>query len=171
MTASILQPFVGLYTDRRPQPFSLAMPAWVITLVGLVLLAHAGSFAAILFAAAVVGMGSSIFHPEASRVARLASGGRHGFAQSLFQVGGNTGSALGPLLAALIVVPRGQRHIAWFCLLALVGIAVLSVVGRWYAARVPDRAAAHRPDAAGSCRRRDACPRAPSSVPSACSWH
>ena len=144
LTASLLQPFVGLYTDRRPQPFSLAAGMGV-TLVGLVLLARAGSFPAVLCAAAVVGTGSSIFHPEASRVARLASGGRHGFAQSLFQVGGNTGSALGPLLAALIVVPRGQGHIAWFCLLALAGIGVLSVVGRWYAARVPDRAAASRP--------------------------
>ena len=147
LTASLLQPFVGLYTDRRPQPFSLAAGMGV-TLVGLVLLAHAGSFPAILFAAAVVGTGSSIFHPEASRVARLASGGRHGFAQSLFQVGGNTGSALGPLLAALIVVPRGQGHVAWFCLLALAGIGVLSVVGRWYAGRVADRAAAPRPAAA-----------------------
>lgn len=143
MTASLLQPVVGLYTDRRPRPFSLAA-GMASTLCGLVLLSAAGSFPAILAAAALVGVGSSVFHPEASRVARLASGGRHGLAQSLFQVGGNAGSALGPLLAALVVVPRGQRSIAWFSIVALAGMGVLFAVGRWYrehlaAARVRTR--------------------------------
>src|ERR1700759_1562800 len=128
MIASILQPFVGLYTDRRPQPFALAV-GMAFTLVGLVLLAFAGNFVAVLCAVAFVGMGSSVFHPEASRVAHLSSGGQHGFAQSLFQVGGNAGSSLGPLLAAAIVVYRGQRSVIWFGLLALVGIVVLSRIG------------------------------------------
>ena len=140
MTASVLQPFVGLYTDRRPLPYSLALGMGV-TFCGLVLLAKAGSFAMIVLAASIVGMGSAVFHPEASRVARLASGGRYGLAQSVFQVGGNAGSALGPLLAAIIVMPRGQAHIAWFCLLALTGAGVLAGVGRWYAARLRQRAA------------------------------
>jgi FSR family fosmidomycin resistance protein-like MFS transporter len=131
MTASILQPFVGLFTDKRPQPFSLAV-GMGFTLVGLVLLAFAGSLPLVLVAVAFVGIGSSVFHPEASRVAHLSSGGRHGFAQSIFQVGGNAGSSLGPLLAALIVVARGQRSVIWFSLLALAGIVVLSGVGRWY---------------------------------------
>ena len=131
LTASILQPFVGLYTDRRPLPFSLAAGMGV-TLVGLALLSRAASFPAVLVAAGLVGAGSAVFHPEASRVARMASGGKHGLAQSVFQVGGNAGSALGPLLAAAIVVPRGQAHIAWFCLAALLGIVVLAGVGRWY---------------------------------------
>ncbi len=131
LTASILQPFIGLYTDRRPLPFSLA-GGMGVTLVGLALLARAASFPAVLVAAGLVGAGSAVFHPEASRVARMASGGKHGLAQSVFQVGGNAGSALGPLLAAVIVVPRGQAHIAWFCLLALLGIVVLAGVGRWY---------------------------------------
>ena len=148
MTASILQPFVGLYTDRRPLPYSLALGMGV-TCGGLLLLAWAGSFAMVVIAAAIVGMGSAVFHPEASRVARMASGGRHGLAQSVFQVGGNAGSALGPLLAALIVIPRGQSHIAWFCLLALTGAAVLAGVGRWYAARLHGDAAAAGPLAPG----------------------
>jgi FSR family fosmidomycin resistance protein-like MFS transporter len=131
MTASILQPCVGFYTDRRPTPFSLPW-GMGLTLGGLVLLSRAGSFPAIVLAAALVGVGSSIFHPESSRVAYLASGGRHGFAQSLFQVGGNAGSSLGPLLAALVVVPRGQSSLLWFSLPALLGIAVLSGVGNWY---------------------------------------
>ncbi|MGI8955836.1 MAG: MFS transporter [Chthoniobacterales bacterium] len=131
-TASILQPFVGLYTDRRPKPYSLAF-GMGFTLGGLVLLSHATHYAMVVGAAALVGMGSSIFHPESSRVAHLASGGRHGFAQSIFQVGGNAGSSLGPLLAALIVVPHGQGSVLWFALVALLGIGVLSVVGRWYA--------------------------------------
>jgi len=131
MTASILQPCVGLYTDRWPKPFSLAW-GMGLTLGGLVLLSRAGSFHMIVLAAALVGMGSSIFHPESSRVAYLASGGRHGFAQSLFQVGGNAGSSLGPLLAALVVVPRGQASVIWFSIPALLGIGVLSGVGNWY---------------------------------------
>ncbi|MHA3773422.1 MFS transporter [Verrucomicrobiota bacterium sgz303538] len=131
LTASIFQPFVGFYADRRPMPYSLAA-GMGLTLVGLVLLSHAATFPAVIVAAALVGMGSAIFHPEASRLARMASGGRHGFAQSLFQVGGNAGSSLGPLLAALIVVPRGQSHILWFSVAALLGIIVLSAVGNWY---------------------------------------
>lgn len=131
MTASILQPFVGLYTDRRPQPFSLAL-AMTSTLLGLILLSLATSLGLVLLAVAFVGLGSSIFHPEASRVAHLSSGGQHGFAQSLFQVGGNVGSSLGPLLAAAIIVTRGQGSIMWFSLLALLGIIVLIGVGRWY---------------------------------------
>ncbi len=131
LTASLLQPFVGLYTDRRPYPYSL--PAGMtFTLVGLILLAFAPNFGMLLFAGALVGMGSSVFHPESSRVARLASGGKHGLAQSVFQVGGNTGSALGPLLAAFIVLPRGQHSIAWFSSAALLGIFVLTNVGNWY---------------------------------------
>jgi FSR family fosmidomycin resistance protein-like MFS transporter len=131
MTASILQPFVGFFTDRYPQPFSLAL-GMTSTLVGLLLLAVAPSFGMVLVAVMLIGFGSSIFHPEASRVAHLSSGGRHGFAQSLFQVGGNAGSSFGPLLAAAIIVSRGQRSIGWFSLLALVGIATLVGVGRWY---------------------------------------
>jgi MFS transporter, FSR family, fosmidomycin resistance protein len=131
LTASILQPFVGLYTDRRPQPFSLAI-GMGFTLAGLALLSLAGNLGLVLLAVGLVGIGSSVFHPEASRVAHLSSGGRHGFAQSIFQVGGNAGSSLGPLLAAAIVVARGQKSIMWFTLLALVGIVVLSAVGRWY---------------------------------------
>ncbi|HEY2124188.1 MAG TPA: MFS transporter [Chthoniobacterales bacterium] len=131
MTASILQPFVGLYTDRRPQPFSLAL-GMTSTLLGLILLSLATSLGLVLLAVAFVGLGSSIFHPEASRVAHLSSGGQHGFAQSLFQVGGNAGSSLGPLLAAAIIVTRGQGSIMWFSLLALIGIVVLIGVGRWY---------------------------------------
>ena len=131
-TASLLQPFIGYHTDRHPKPYSLAFGMGV-SLVGLVLLSSAASFPMIILAAALVGAGSAIFHPEASRVARLASGGRHGFAQSVFQVGGNLGSSFGPLLAALIIVPRGQRAILWFTLLAFAGILVLSWVGGWYA--------------------------------------
>ncbi len=137
MTASILQPFVGLFTDRRPQPFSLAC-GMGLTLGGLILLSQASRFGMVVAAAALVGVGSSIFHPESSRVAHLASGGRHGFAQSVFQVGGNAGSSLGPLLAALIVVPRGQGSVLWFGLLALLGIGVLSAVGHWYRQHLAD---------------------------------
>ncbi len=132
LTASLFQPLVGLYTDRRPLPFALAS-GMGFTLVGLLLLANAGSFGTLLFAAAVVGIGSSIFHPESSRLARLASGGRHGFAQSIFQVGGNTGSAIGPLAAAFIVLPNGQKSVAWFALAALIGIVLLTRVGMWHA--------------------------------------
>src|SRR5687768_16290747 len=129
LTASLLQPFVGAFTDKHPQPFSLAL-GMASTLVGLVLLSLATNLALVLVAVAFVGLGSSVFHPEASRVAHLSSGGRFGFAQSVFQVGGNAGSSLGPLLAAAIVVYRGQ--IIWFSLLALVGIIVLSRIGAWY---------------------------------------
>ncbi len=131
LTASMLQPVVGMVTDRRPMPYSLPV-AMGFTLVGLLLLSVAASFGAILTAAALVGVGSSVFHPEASRVARLASGGRHGLAQSLFQVGGSTGSAIGPLLAAFIVVPHGQGSIAWFSGVALLAILLLTNVGVWY---------------------------------------
>ncbi|MDK6075535.1 MFS transporter [Massilia varians] len=131
-TASLLQPWIGLYTDRRPIPFLL--PAGMcVTLGGVALLATAGSFAMLLLAAGLIGIGSSTFHPEASRVARLASGGRFGFAQSLFQVGGNLGSAFGPLLAAAIIVGQGQGRIAWLMLLVLLAVAVLVGVSRWYA--------------------------------------
>ena len=143
LTASVLQPFVGLYTDRRPQPFSLAI-GMGFTLVGLVVLSLAGNLTLVLIAVGFVGMGSSVFHPEASRVAYLSSGGRTGFAQSLFQVGGNAGSSLGPLLAAVIVVARGQSAIMWFSLLALLGIVVLSGVGRWYRAHLSGRVSSHR---------------------------
>jgi len=131
LTASLLQPFVGLYTDQRPKPYSLAI-GMGFTLIGLLLLSKANNFAMILCSAALVGMGSSIFHPEASRLARMASGGRHGFAQSFFQVGGNAGSSLGPLLAALIIVPGGQPSVAWFSPAAILAIGVLWKVGVWY---------------------------------------
>ncbi len=132
LTASILQPLVGSYTDRRPLPYSLAA-GMGSTLIGLLLLSRADSFLAILGSAALVGVGSSIFHPESSRVARMASGGRYGFAQAVFQVGGNTGSSLGPLLAAFVVVPLGQHSVAYISLMALIGMVVLFNVGRWYA--------------------------------------
>ena len=131
MTASMLQPVVGMVTDRHPQPFSLPV-AMCCSLVGLLMLANATSYPMILFAAALVGVGSSVFHPESSRVARMASGGRYGFAQSLFQVGGSTGSAIGPLLAAFIVVPRGQSSIAWFSAAALLAMVLLANVSLWY---------------------------------------
>jgi len=134
LTASLLQPTIGVYTDRRPQPYSLAVGMGA-TLIGLVLLSLARNYAMVVFAASMVGIGSAVFHPEASRVARMASGGRYGFAQSLFQVGGNIGGAIGPLLAALIVLPRGQGAIAWFSLSALLAMIVLTRVGMWYAAR------------------------------------
>jgi len=133
ITASLLQPVIGLYTDKRPKPYSLPI-GMGFTLVGLLLLSVAPSYPILLIAAAFVGTGSSVVHPESSRVARMASGGRHGFAQSLFQVGGNLGSALGPLLAALIVIPRGQYAISWFSVAALIAMGVLFAVGRWYRA-------------------------------------
>src|SRR5690348_951081 len=132
LTASMLQPVVGLVTDRRPQPYSLPI-AMCCSLLGLLLLSVAGSYPLILLAAALVGIGSSVFHPESSRVARMASGGRYGFAQSLFQLGGSTGSSIGPLLAAFIVVPRGQGSIAWFSGAALLAILILTNVSFWYA--------------------------------------
>ncbi|AWO01128.1 MFS transporter [Chitinophaga alhagiae] len=131
LSASILQPLVGLYTDKRPQPYSLAI-GMGFTLLGLVCLALSHSFAMVLLSVALVGVGSAIFHPEASRLAYMASGGKHGMAQSLFQVGGNTGSSLGPLLAAAIIVPFGQLHIAWFSLMALLAIVVMLRISRWY---------------------------------------
>ena len=130
MTASILQPVVGLYLDRKPRPFSLAV-GMGFTLVGLVMLAVAARFATLLLAAGFVGLGSSIFHPESSRVARLASGGRHGLAQSLFQTGGNTGSAIGPLAAAFVILRHGRGSIAWFSVVALGAIALLWRIGVW----------------------------------------
>jgi FSR family fosmidomycin resistance protein-like MFS transporter len=135
VTASLLQPVVGMITDKRPQPFSLAI-GMGFTMVGLVMLSQAGSFPMLLLAAGMIGIGSSIFHPESSRVARLSSGGRHGLAQSVFQVGGNFGTAIGPVLAAFIVVPHGQGSIVWFSAIALVGMVVLSLVGRWYQNRM-----------------------------------
>ncbi|WP_429256682.1 MFS transporter [Paraburkholderia sp. GAS334] len=131
ITASLLQPLVGIYTDRHPKPYSLPV-GMGFTLSGLLLMSVAPNFGVLLVAAALVGCGSSVFHPESSRVARMASGGKHGMAQSLFQVGGNAGSSLGPLLAALIVIPHGQRSIAWFSVAALVAIVVLTQIGRWY---------------------------------------
>ena len=140
LTASMLQPVVGLVTDRRPQPYSLPI-GMGSSLIGLLLLSVAHSYVAILCAAALVGLGSSVFHPESSRVARMASGGRHGFAQSLFQVGGSTGSAIGPLLAAFIVVPRGQGSVAWFSAAALLAIFMLANVSLWYSRHMKPRAA------------------------------
>jgi len=138
VTASLLQPLVGLYTDKRPLPYSLAL-GMGSTLVGLIVLANAGTYSLLLIGAALIGLGSSIFHPESSRVARIASGGRYGLAQSLFQVGGNFGSAIGPLLAAFVVVPRGQQSIQWFSAVALLGMVVLWQVGIWYAGHLPGR--------------------------------
>lgn len=133
VTASLLQPFVGMVTDRWPMPYSLPA-AMACTFGGLILLGNAHNFAVLLVAACLIGLGSAIFHPEASRVARLASGGRHGLAQSLFQVGGNMGSALGPLLAAFVVLPFGQSSVAWLSVIAMLGMLVLSWVGSWYTA-------------------------------------
>ncbi|RBL93838.1 MFS transporter [Chitinophaga flava] len=131
MSASILQPLVGMYTDKRPQPFSLAI-GMAFTLIGLVSLSFAHSLPMVLVSVALIGIGSSVFHPEASRMARMASGGKHGMAQSLFQLGGNAGSSLGPLLAAMIIVPLGQFHIIWFSLVALLAIGVMIYLGKWY---------------------------------------
>lgn len=133
-TASVLQPAVGLYTDRRPRPYSLSA-GMALTLSGLIFLAFAPSYGVLLAAAALVGMGSSIFHPESSRVARMASGGRYGLAQSIFQVGGNAGNAAGPLLAAWIVIPKGRESVAWFSLAVLLAMFVLYKVGSWYQSR------------------------------------
>lgn len=133
VTASLLQPAIGMYADKRPLPYSLAA-GMASTLCGLIVLGFAHDYWLLLLGAALVGLGSAVFHPESSRVARLASGGRHGFAQSLFQVGGNFGSAAGPLLAAFIVLPRGQESVAWFGVIAVLGIYILWRVGNWYAA-------------------------------------
>lgn len=134
LASSLLQPVVGYWTDKYPMPWSLPV-GMCFTLSGLVLLAMAGSFGGVLLAAALVGTGSSVFHPESSRVARMASGGRHGLAQSIFQVGGNFGSSLGPLLAAVIIAPYGKGNVAWFVLAALLAIVVLAQISRWYAAQ------------------------------------
>lgn len=142
VTASLLQPLIGLYTDRRPKPFSLPV-AMVFTFFGLGVLAYGKTYETLLIAVGLIGVGSAIFHPEASRVARAASGGRHGFAQSLFQVGGNFGSSLGPLMAAFIVVPNGQHSVLWFTALALAAVAILTRVSQWYAKRRPTAKHAH----------------------------
>jgi len=136
VTASLLQPVVGLYTDRRPTPYSLVF-GMGFTLVGLLLLARAATFPLVVLAAALMGIGSAVFHPESSRVARMASGGRHGFAQSLFQVGGNLGSSFGPLLAAFLVVPRGRSSVAWCSLFAVAAIILLWRIGNWYRTQPP----------------------------------
>jgi MFS transporter, FSR family, fosmidomycin resistance protein len=149
LTASLLQPLVGHYTDLRPKPYSLPM-GMGITLSGLLLLAFAQRFPMILAAAALVGSGSSVFHPESSRVARMASGGQHGLAQSLFQVGGNTGQALGPLLAALIVMPRGQTSLAWFSVVALLAILSLTQISNWAKTHISQKRTSH---ALGGARR------------------
>ncbi len=153
-TASLLQPVVGHVTDKKAQPFSLAV-GMGSTFVGLLLLSIATSYPAILIAAALVGLGSAVFHPESARIARLASGGRYGFAQSVFQLGGSFGTSMGPLLAALIVVPFGQPSIAWFSSIAFVAILILWRIGLWYRPQIANRkaakAAAH-PDAPSSRR-------------------
>lgn len=135
ITASLLQPWVGYYTDRHPNPLVLPVGS-LCTLIGILMLAMVGSFPMILLASALIGIGSSTFHPEASRIARLASGGRFGLAQSTFQVGGNTGSAFGPLLAAAIIIPFGQGHVAWFALVALFSVGLLYAISRWYRAHL-----------------------------------
>ena len=146
LTASVLQPLVGMYTDKHPQPLSLAFGMGA-TLIGLLLISVAPTYGVLLIAVALVGTGSSIFHPESSRMARMASGGRHGLAQSLFQVGGNAGTALGPLLAAFVVLPYGRPAVAWFAALALLGMAILTRVGLWGRDRRKARpTAATRPD-------------------------
>ncbi|WP_439272362.1 MFS transporter [Pseudochrobactrum sp. HB0163] len=132
ITASLLQPLIGIITDRWSMPYSLPLSS-VSTFTGLLLLAHADSYTMLLIGSSLIGLGSAIFHPEASRVARTASGGRHGFAQSLFQVGGNFGSALGPLLAAFIILPNGQSSVAWLAVIAVFGFITLTRVSRWYA--------------------------------------
>ncbi len=131
LTASLLQPVVGTFTDKKPLPYSLPI-GMCFTLFGLVLLSFSSSFAMVLFSVGLIGIGSSVFHPEASRLAHMASGGRHGMAQSLFQVGGNAGSAIGPLMAALIIMPLGQRHVIWFSAAALLAIVILFKIGGWY---------------------------------------
>jgi FSR family fosmidomycin resistance protein-like MFS transporter len=140
--ASLLQPLIGIYTDKHPKPYSLSA-GMCFTLIGIVTLAYAPNYLSVLAAAAMIGAGSAIFHPESSRIARLASGGRHGLAQSIFQVGGNAGSATGPLLAAWIILPQGQPSLAWFAIAALLAIVVLARVGAWYKRQHIDRPSAH----------------------------
>jgi len=144
ISASVLQPLVGVYTDKHPRPHSLSV-GMGLTLTGLLTLAFAPNYTSVLLAAALVGAGSSIFHPESSRIARLASGGRHGLAQSIFQVGGNSGSAVGPLLAASIIIPHGQASLAWFAPIAVLAIAVLWNVSDWYKRQHLDRSAPPEP--------------------------
>ncbi|AMJ57248.1 MULTISPECIES: MFS transporter [Stenotrophomonas] len=144
LTASVFQPLIGLCTDKRPAPYSLPM-GMTSTLCGLLLLAYAPNFGTVLAAAMLIGVGSAIFHPESSRIARLASGGRHGLSQSVFQLGGNAGTAVGPLLAALVIVPNGQSSVAWFAGAALLGIGLLSYVSRWYQQHLVASAASPRP--------------------------
>jgi len=139
-TASLLQPVVGYFTDRKAQPFSLAI-GMGFTFAGLLMLAAAGQYATILIAASLVGLGSAVFHPESARIARLASGGRYGFAQSVFQLGGSFGTSMGPVLAALIVVPFGQPSIAWFSIIAFVAIVILARIGVWYRPQVAGKKA------------------------------
>jgi len=141
-TASLLQPVIGIYTDKRPLPYSIAA-GMAFTLAGLIVLGFARDYWLLLIGSALIGFGSAVFHPESSRVARLASGGRYGFAQSTFQVGGNAGQAVGPLLAAFVVLPHGQSSIAWFGVAALCGMLILSWVGRWYSEH--RRSTANRP--------------------------
>ena len=155
--ASLLQPLVGIYTDKHPAAYSLSL-GMGFTLGGLVLLAVAGNYGSVLAAAGLIGVGSSIFHPESSRIARLASGGRHGLAQSIFQVGGNSGSAAGPLVAALIIVPFGQSSIAWFAVAALLAMAVLARVGSWYKREHLDVESAHAGGAKAGGARAGAVP-------------
>ncbi len=145
VTASLLQPFVGLFTDRKPMPYSL-VAGMAFSGAGILLLSIAPTLGVLLIAAALVGVGSSVFHPESSRVARLASGGQHGLAQSIFQVGGNAGSAVGPLLAALVVVPRGQGSIAWFSAAIALAMALLARVGFWYKEHLTGRRSASNHD-------------------------
>ena len=137
-SASLLQPLIGIYTDKHPKPYSLSA-GMCFTLIGIVTLAFAPNYTSVLAAAALIGAGSAIFHPESSRIARLASGGRHGLAQSIFQVGGNAGSAMGPLLAAWIILPQGQPSLAWFAIAAVIAIFVLARVGGWYKRQHIDR--------------------------------
>ena len=153
-TASILQPLIGLYTDKRPMPFALSA-GMASTGIGLILLAHATSFGLVLLSVALIGLGSSIFHPESSRIVRLAAGMRPGFAQSVFQVGGNAGSALGPLAAAFIVLERGQVSIEWFAAVALAGMVLLYFIGRWYQTAGASRAAQRKARAQASAPPRD----------------
>jgi FSR family fosmidomycin resistance protein-like MFS transporter len=140
--ASLLQPLIGIYTDKHPKPYFLSA-GMCFTLIGTVTLAFAPNYGSVLAAAALIGAGSAIFHPESSRIARLASGGRHGLAQSIFQVGGNAGTAMGPLLAAWIILPHGQTSLAWFAIAAVIAIAVLARVGDWYKRQHIDRPKAH----------------------------
>ena len=135
ITASFLQPIVGIYTDKYPKPFSLVF-GMACTLTGVLMLAFAGSYPLLLIAAMMIGMGSSVFHPEAARVSRIASGGRFGLAQSVFQVGGNTGAAMGPLLAAWIVIPHGQSNVGWFSPFTFLAMIILLQVGFWYRSRI-----------------------------------